>query len=297
MKIACLLLFIAFSYSIKAQTVTVGGQCMPSNITLNKITDINGKSAYQGSGTVDGIPGVIVSIYWIGAPDNVWVLDFDGQPYYFDACNTTEPTGTANSSCPWNVVGGTSCTGASALFISGVVTLPVEMVSFSAQKNNNDVDLVWKTASESNNKGFEIQRSIDAVNWKAIGFVNGAGTSSVENTYRFTDKAALAGKNYYRLLQIDFDANRKYSSIVSVDLPKKAYYSIFNNPGNGVYQLRIHTPEKVEFSVLDLSGRRLISQVTGTGVMEIDLSKHPAGTYILHLRRGNDFITEKLIKQ
>lgn len=293
-----ILLIIFFHLSLQAQTITVGGQCMSSNIVLSKIADINGRSAYQGTGTVDGVPNVTVSVYWIGAPDNVWVLDFDGQPFYFDGCNTSEPSGTANGSCPWSEVSPGACTGAAPLFISGVVALPVELVSFTAQKNSsNDVELKWKTASESNNKGFDVQRSTDAVNWLTIGFINGKGNSAVENNYQFTDKEASAGKNYYRLQQQDFDGNRKFSAIANVDLPQKAFYSIANNPGKGIYKVRIASTDKVELSVLDLSGRRLLNKTAGAGVQEIDISAYPAGTYLLQLRRGEELVTEKLVKQ
>ncbi|WP_164972707.1 T9SS type A sorting domain-containing protein [Lacibacter luteus] len=299
MRIALTILLIAFLQSpLLAQTITVGGQCMASNIVLNKIADVNGRSAYQGTGTVDGIAGVTVSVYWMGAPDNLWVLDFDGQPFYYETCNTSEPTGTANGSCPWNETSPGACIGAAPLFISGVVALPVELVGFSAQKNNsNDVDLKWKTATENNNKGFDVQHSTDAVNWTTIAFVNGKGNAATESNYLFTDKEAVAGKNYYRLLQIDFDGNKKYSSIANVELPSKAYYAITNNPGKGIYQVRLTSAVKVELSVLDLSGRRLINTTVGMGVQEINISNYPAGTYLLQLRRGDELITEKLVKQ
>ncbi len=293
-----ILLSIFFHFSLQAQTITVGGQCMASNITLNKIADVNGRSAYQGTGTVDGISGVTVSVYWIGAPDNVWVLDFDGQPFYYESCNTSEPTGTSDGSCPWSEVTPGACTGAAALFVSGVAALPVELISFTAEKNsNNNIELKWKTASESNNKGFDIQHSTDAVNWTTIGFVSGRGNSATESSYQFTDKTATAGKNYYRLLQSDFDGNKKYSAIATVDLPQRAYYAITNNPGKGIYQIRIASAEKVELSVIDMNGRRLLHKVVGNGVHEINISSNSAGTYLLQIRRGEQLTTEKLIKQ
>jgi hypothetical protein len=298
MRIALAILLIFFlQYPLLAQTITIGGQCMDGNIVLNKTIDVNGRSAYQGTGTVAGTPNVTVSVYWLGAPDNVWVLDFDGQPFYYESCNTSEPTGTSNGACPWTETDPGACTGPAPLYVSGVESLPVELISFSAQKNsNNDVDLKWKTASENNNKGFDIQHSTDAVSWTAIGFVSGKGNAATESNYLFTDKTAASGKNYYRLLQIDFDGNKKYSSIANVELPQKAYYAITNNPGKGVYHIRIGTAEKVELSVLDLSGRRLMNKIVGVGVQEINISNYPAGTYLLQIRRGNELQTEKLVK-
>ena len=80
-------------------------------------------------------------------------------------------------------------------------------------------------------------------------------------------------------------------------MPQKAYYTITNNPGKGVYQIRIASAEKVELSVLDLSGRRIMNKIVGIGVQEVNISNYPAGTYLLQLRRGDELITEKLVKQ
>jgi hypothetical protein len=298
MRIFFTLLPILFlHFSLLSQTLAVGGQCMSGTITLNKIADIGGRAAYQGTGTVDGTSGVTVSVYWMPSPDNLWVLDFDGQPYYSNACNTAEPPGTANGSCSWTAVDGTSCTGATALFLSASPALPVELVSFLAQKNNGAVELKWITASEQNNKGFEVQRSGNAVDWTVIGFVHGAGTSSVENNYGFTDKQAPGGKTYYRLLQIDLDGRRKFSNTVTVDLGHKSFYSIADNPGNGQFKIAIRTQEKVELTVLDQNGRRLMNKPAVAGVEEIDLRSLPAGIYLLQLKRGKEIYSEKLIKQ
>lgn len=291
-----LLLTLFFHNQFLAQTITVGGQCMGSNITLSKIADVNGRSAYQGTGTVSGIAGVTVSVYWL-TPENVWVLDFDGQPFYYESCNTSEPTGTADGACPWSEVDPGACTGAAPLYVSGVASLPVELVSFTAHKNNNNgVDVKWTTSSESNNKGFEIQRSTDALNWSAVGFVNGKGNSTIENHYQFSDRLALSGKNYYRLVQVDFDGNKKHSFVASVDLPQNAFYIVANNPGKGIYQIRIASNEKVELSVLDLSGHRILNKIVGIGIHEIDISRFAAGTYLLQLKRGKELITKKLVK-
>ncbi len=280
-----------------AQTVNVSGQCMTGTITLNKIADIDGKAAYQGTGTVDGFAGVTISVYWLGAPDNLWVLDYDGQPYFQNACNTELPAMTGSGACPWTAVDGTSCTGGTALIITGNGALPVSLVSFTAHEKNKQAVLNWKTASENNNKGFEIQRSKDGINWNSIGFVNGAGNSSVEKNYSFNDATPLPGKNLYRLIQYDFDGNRSFSSVVTVDIFKAGYYTLSNNPGNGVYRLHINAANGVEISVLDLAGRRLIRKTIDAGIQDVDISKYAQGTYLLQIRIANEIFTEKLIKQ
>jgi hypothetical protein len=289
------LLFLPFLAG--AQTINVSGQCVTGTITLNNIPDINGKSAFQGTGTVAGFAGVTVSVYWLGAPDNLWVLDFDGQPYFQNACNSVLPAMTGSVPCPWDVVTGTTCTGAAPLAITGSGVLPVSLVTFTAREVNKQSVLNWKTASEINNKGFEIQRGKDGINWNSIGFVNGAGNSSIEKSYGFNDVTPLPGKNLYRLIQYDFDGNKSFSPVVSVDIYKAGYYTISNNPGNGVYRLHINGANGAEISVLDLAGRRLIRKTIGAGIQDVDISKYAQGTYLLQIRIANEIFTEKLIKQ
>lgn len=258
---------------------------------------MNGKAAFQGSGKVLGYPGITVTVYWIGSPDNVWVIDYEGQPYYYNTCNTTLPSASDNSSCKWTAVEGTECPGSTALVVNGTGALPVSLFGFTAQEENNNALLHWKTGSELNNRGFEIQRSKDAINFDKIGFINGALNSSLEKDYSFIDEAPLPGKNFYRLLQYDLDGKSVSSPVVNVTIFKAGYFTISNNPGNGVYQLNIHSTNKAIISVSDMTGRRLMRQQIGAGVRKLDISKYSRGIYLLHLQIGSDYFTEKLVKQ
>ncbi|MDP3582797.1 MAG: hypothetical protein Q8S39_12760, partial [Ignavibacteria bacterium] len=99
--------------------------------------------------------------------------------------------------------------------------LPVELTSFAGAYNGADVTLTWQTATEVNNYGFEIQRTVipsGVEGWQKIGFVQGHGNSNSPKSYSFTDKNALSGKVQYRLKQIDFDGKYEYSSIVEVNV-------------------------------------------------------------------------------
>ncbi len=87
--------------------------------------------------------------------------------------------------------------------------LPVELASFTATVNDNEVRLSWQTATETNNGGFEIERLQDS--WQNVGFVEGHGTTTNEQNYSFIDKNLSPGKYQYRLKQIDYDVSFKYS--------------------------------------------------------------------------------------
>lgn len=280
-----------------AQTVDVFGQCMSGTITLNPIGNVNGRPAYQGTGTVSATPGVTVSMYWLDSPDFTWVLDFDGQPYYQNSCNTTEPPGTGNSSCPWDVVSGMSCTGASPLSITGSGLLPVRFTLFTASQQQHQVELDWKTAVEINNKGFVVERSQEGRNWVPLGFVSGAVNTSVEKSYVFMDPAPFNGKNYYRLVQIDLDGRKNYSAVVDIDISQAGFYRLLHNTGTGLFQVTILCDQPVELSVSDLSGRKLLDKKCLQGTHLLDLSPFSSGVYLLQIKRDHQIITEKLIKQ
>jgi hypothetical protein len=98
--------------------------------------------------------------------------------------------------------------------------LPVELTSFSASRAGSTVLLRWKTATESNNYGFDIERSSDALAWTTSGFVAGAGTTSAPREYSFTDTPDPAilkvGALWYRLKQRDRDGSVRYSPVVRV---------------------------------------------------------------------------------
>ena len=107
-----------------------------------------------------------------------------------------------------------SISGEVALQFSGI--LPVELVDFSAAKNEDDVLLKWQTASETNNEGFEIEHGTDGRNWDYIGFIDGHGNATETHDYTFLHKGPSHGMNYYRLRQIDSDGQSDYSEIRSV---------------------------------------------------------------------------------
>ena len=95
--------------------------------------------------------------------------------------------------------------------------LPVELLSFSAERNNRYVDLSWITATEINNDYFTVERSLDGINFTVIGSMPGSGNSSIILNYKLIDSSPIENEiSYYRLKQTDFDGAYSYSDIVSV---------------------------------------------------------------------------------
>ena len=292
--LVCICLYAA-SFS---QTIVVSGQCITGNITLTYVTDIDGKPAYQGSGTILASPGVQISIFWVGAPDNVWVIAFDGQPFYQNVCNTMIPPGTSPNICPWTVVAGNpACTG-SPLSVTGAVILPVTLVDFTASPAGNNVLLRWSTAQEINNRGFTVQHSADGQTWTDLGFVAGAGNSSTTTSYNYSHTTPNSGVNFYRLKQEDIDGRITYSPVATATIQSNAFFTIANNPGNGTYKIFMQASavNLTELQVADAAGRIILQEKTTTLNPVVDISRRAPGVYWLRIKKGDDIATVKLIK-
>lgn len=115
----------------------------------------------------------------------------------------------------------------------GSVTLPVELVSFIANPFDKSVLVEWKTATETNNHYFTVERSTNGFTFEAIGQVNGNGTSTQPHSYSFTDQQPAQGTNYYRLRQTDFNGQSETFHIVAVNFSDEAagcVLSVYPNP-------------------------------------------------------------------
>ena len=141
-----------------------------------------------------------------------------------------------------------------------------------------------------------MQRSQNGSPWTKLGFIAGAGNSSVEKSYRFTDAAPQQGKNYYRLVQYDTDGRTTYSAVVTVDFTEKRFYTL-QQTGNGLYRFALTSETPVEYAVMDLSGRKLTGKTLTQGVHTVDLSAYAKGVYLLQVKQAAQLVTEKLIKQ
>ncbi|MGE5796425.1 MAG: T9SS type A sorting domain-containing protein, partial [Ignavibacteria bacterium] len=182
-------------------------------------------------------------------------------------------------------------------------SIPVELTSFSASSSYKDIKLQWTTATETNNRGFSIERKSKNENsWKTVAFVNGRGTTTALTNYSYTDKNVPAGIYNYRLKQTDFDGRFEYSKTVEfeVNVPKKfALEQNYPNPFNPATIINYQIPQDglVTLKIYDVLGREvksLINEYKGAGRYEVkfDASSLSSGTYIYRLK-ANDFILSK----
>jgi hypothetical protein len=146
--------------------------------------------------------------------------------------------------------------------------IPVELTSFVASAIGNDVQLSWTTATEMNNRGFEIQRK-EGVEYQTIGFISGNGTTVQPQTYSFTDKNLKAGSYTYRLKQIDFNGQFEYSKEIEVDVIGLKEFSLaqnYPNPFNPTTTLSfsLAVDSKVSLKIFDVLGQEIMTLLNET---------------------------------
>ncbi|MBZ0201035.1 MAG: T9SS type A sorting domain-containing protein, partial [Ignavibacteriaceae bacterium] len=174
--------------------------------------------------------------------------------------------------------------------------VPVELTSFTANAANGKVFLNWATATETNNKGFEVQRQEEKINvqWTTLGFVASNGTTTEKHDYIFIDDN-VTGKVKYRLKQTDYDGTFKFSNEVEVEIVPAVFEVEQNypNPFNPVTTIKYSVPstEFVTISVYNLLGQKLAALVNevktpGNYKIDFDASKLSSGIYIYRFESG-----------
>jgi serine protease AprX len=180
---------------------------------------------------------------------------------------------------------------------------PVEMESFSASIINGKVNLEWMTATEKNNRGFEVERKSAGSDFKTIGFVQGSGTVTTPNHYSFIDHNNVKGIFTYRLKQLDFDGKYVYSNEVTVDVPAVSEFVLdqnYPNPFNPSTRINYSVPNgsRVKLILYDILGKRvkvLTDEFKEAGNYTYNLNADglSSGVYIVRLNAGT---TNKVIK-
>ncbi len=178
--------------------------------------------------------------------------------------------------------------------------LPLEMLTFEATKEKENVNLNWKTANEVGTSHFEVQRSLDGRNFVKIGRVN-TNNQSI-NQYDFVDRKVSAGTLYYRLQQFDLDGKSTFSPIRIIEKSDKFYYEMSPNPttdlltisGNADYAMDVVVEAFSENGALVYQQK---ISVEGPYQHTIDMSQLASGMYTVVLRLPNGFIVnEQIVK-
>ena len=198
--------------------------------------------------------------------------------------------------------------------------VPVEFISFAAATSANSILLNWKTATETNNMGFNLERKqvsslqspVRKEDWKSIGFINGYGTTTETQTYSFNDENLPSGKYQYRLKQIDFNGLFEYSNVVEVELISPTEFSLaqnYPNPFNPSTTIKYAIPNvtlsgvegsRVQLKIYDVLGNEvavLVDEFKSAGNYEVEFNSQnlSSGIYLYKLRIGENELVKKML--
>jgi hypothetical protein len=180
-------------------------------------------------------------------------------------------------------------------------TLPVEFIWVEAVTANNDVNISWKTASETNNDFFTIERSNDGISFGILATENGAGNSNSILTYNFKDIDPMTGVNFYRIKQTDFDGKFAYSEIKAVTMsPGETGFSVFPNPVKSGENLQVVPFNGVGDYTLDILSAtgQIFSDYSANGSSIIAINESiPKGVYYIVATTKTEKHIEKIVVQ
>lgn len=171
--------------------------------------------------------------------------------------------------------------------------IPVELTAFTVTSSKDGVLLRWETATETNNSGFSIEKSVNAGSYQSVGFVEGKGTTTEKQYYTFTDRQTPSGSVTYRLKQVDFDGTFAFSQVVMVDVVAPDHFVLEQNhpnPFNPSTSIRfsVKSDANITLAVFDQLGQQvamLLSGLVNAGVYtsSFDASMLPSGIYFYRL--------------
>ncbi|MCS7073498.1 MAG: GEVED domain-containing protein, partial [Bacteroidia bacterium] len=189
--------------------------------------------------------------------------------------------------------------------VGAITPFPVELLLFTATPQTQFILLQWKTATEINNAGFVVEKSLNGTQFDSIAWVVGQGNSNTTNSYQEIDLRVTPGiRYYYRLKQVDWDGSFHYSPIIEAIIPTQTeiLMEVYPNPTDGNVTLQLSSPfdGEAEFTLKDLVGKNLWSrqQYIHAGKEIIPLEwNFPSGCYLLQVKFGNEIRSTKLIIQ
>lgn len=197
---------------------------------------------------------------------------------------------------------GTGTTGAyyyvDDISVTPGTSLPVEMISFTAEEKENEIELKWATESETNNSYFSVQHADNEYNFHEIGRIEGAGNSTMLNEYKFIDEHPATDINYYRLQQNDFDGTITYSQTVACRKNKSSAFNWLYQSGSDQLTIifkDIPGPHQV-IHLHSMEGKTIFqSDIIREKEVNISTENIPDGIYALEIEDDDSRSTTKVV--
>lgn len=219
--------------------------------------------------------------------------------------NPTIPNATTANAGEYTVraISGTCST--DPITVTAVVNapLPVNLVLFEANQEDAGIKLHWKTATELNNQGFYVQRSVDGLVFATIGFVEGVGTSQQGQHYSYFDQQVTSERLYYRLQQMDYNGQYVYSKVITIQSVLNASFILYPNPVKTKTTLVWNTTvaKGTIVTLLSATGQIVLNEQLPEKQLKeylLPLDNWGPGLYFLTLQQGGNILYRtKVIKQ
>lgn len=210
-------------------------------------------------------------------------------------------TGTASTSGTGTVFGSSGTCSPGPCDISPSSPLPVEYLFIHGRIENGSVLIEWATANEFSNSHFTLQRSMDGFSFHNIADIQGAGNSSTIRKYEATDPDPLAGNNYYRIRQTDYNGTSTVSHLVVVKNELITAMHVFPSPGNGFIDVILEGEPETQILIIlrDVLGKEYYSNgwilKSGQLIHSLDFSYLPAGIYCILASSSSGILEKRII--
>lgn len=292
-----------FSTDVYFQNLDTGWVARRSSFNTSLFKTTNGGLNWTGIPAILGASSIYLfpdESHWMVAGSVVsniilykTYITYNAGNNWIDLSNDV-PTGFSGFSAITDIIGYAGGSIGLILRYDDTTYIPVKLISFEGRTQNNKIILTWQTASELNNKGFEIEKSFDKENWFTLGFVEGGGTTTNLNYYSFTDNEIPSEIQYYRLKQLDFNGSFEYSKVIEVnsDLTITSYqlFQNYPNPFNSLTIIDYQVPVKsqINISIYDTKGEKILELVNeekekGIYTTTLENVKLPSGIYFVRM--------------
>ena len=176
--------------------------------------------------------------------------------------------------------------------------LAINEIELSVQSKGDQQVLVSWSSHNDNVKGYFIEYSSDAENWKTLAFVESSAGQTELSKYTYTNFMSTNGRHYYRIRQVGFDGQALYSTVKYVDVKMNDLVGIGPNPTSGHMQVNNTLNLFSKLTVLDVAGHVLQQTSLKRGINTFNISSYPTGTYLVRLVSDNgQTVHQKIIKE
>ncbi len=222
------------------------------------------------------VPTILASSVSLGAPSN----------YHLLYRNTTSGTFTDLGSAT-TIIGTTQVQFSNIILQDGYYTmasdnlLPLNLLKFTANKQNKNVLIQWQTGNEKNLNKYIVEKKTGTENWNILGTVLAQNFLIDKNTYQLVDESPGSGENFYKLIAIDNDGKTTVSNIISVNMANNVSIRLFPNPAKNY--INIKGIAYSEISIKNVIGQTMKCNIptSSNSNFTIDVSNFTNGVYFI----------------